>query len=524
MKVWVTRKAIVATIAFALASFWGAPCAAAPAAASTPAAQETPTRTISILINGQALPDDVQPRIVDGHVLLPLRRVFDALGIPVSRRANTIVGTLPNGTLVLVLGAATADVAGRTVQLDSPAADFEGTTYIPLRFVADAFGATTSYDGRGAKVEIVSPLIGRNIGQQQSAAGGRTIVKGTVSALDANSAPPSVTVTFGGNERTIAINSDARIYIEDVTINTQLAATLSDLRVGDALRVLLAKNGKVLEIHDFFRSTNGNVAAVSASAIVIAGGSVVTPASATEITLNGAVAKLGDLKVGDYVTVRRNPETSELRQIIASRKAAVNPTTAPASAAAIASLNISATRPLRAGESFDVTLNGTSGGQATFDIGNAISDVPMREASPGVYRASYTIPDRFNVTQIPIYGHLRVGDSVAPRAEASAQLSAATTPPAIVDVAPPSGQTVNATRPNIYATFESPSGIGINLSSIVLVVNGRNVTASATRSPTFITYSPGVDYPDGPVTVRVRVTDLAGNSASRSWTFTIRTQ
>ena len=83
---------------------------------------------------------------------------------------------------------------------------------------------------------------------------------------------------------------------------------------------------------------------------------------------------------------------------------------------------------------------------------------------------------------------------------------------------------MNSTRPNIYATFTSPSEIDINASSIQIVVNGHDVTSSSTRSRTFITYSPGVDYPDGPVNVTVKVADAAGNTASRSWTFTVRTR
>ena len=63
-----------------------------------------------------------------------------------------------------------------------------------------------------------------------------------------------MTVNERGAERTISMNSDAKIYVEDVTINSQLRGGLEDLRVGDALLVVLAKDGRVLELHDFFRS------------------------------------------------------------------------------------------------------------------------------------------------------------------------------------------------------------------------------------------------------------------------------
>lgn len=512
-------RCVALSSALALAS--ALPCSAGTRPPSPTPATESPTRTIAILINGQPLDSDVPPRIVDGHLLVPLRVVLDALGVPVSRVGGTITGQLPNGKILLGVGNAEASVNGRTVRLDSPAIDIAGTTFVPLRFIGDALGATTSYDGRGAKVEIVSPMIGRNVGDEQAPNGGSR-VRGVVSEVDRTSEPPSVTVNVRGSARTISVNSDARIYVEDVTINSQLKGTLADVRVGDALLAVLARDGKVREMHDFFRSTSGTIAAVSPSAMVLSGGAVVTPNGTTEITLNGVSSQLPELHVDDYVTVRRNPETGELRQIIVTRKASGTPP--PASNVSISSFTISSTRPLRAGEFVDVAMQGTAGGHASFDIGSYVTGVAMREDAPGAYRARFTIPERFNLTQVPVYGHLTVGVTEAPRTEAATQLSAATTPPSIVDVAPPHGQIVNTSRPNVYATFTSPSEAGINPSSIQLTVNGRDVTASSTRSASFITYSPGVDYPDGTVTVTIRVADAAGNSSSRSWSFTIKTR
>jgi hypothetical protein len=248
-------------------------------------------------------------------------------------------------------------------------------------------------------------------------------------------------------------------------------------------------------------------------------GRVITPSRSTTITLNTAPATLDALKVGDYVSVRSNPESGELREIIASRPSLQ--TTAPASTVTISAFSISATHPLRAGDSFDATLVGTPGGTATFDIGDAIVGLPMREQTPGTYLGRMSIPDRFNVAQIPVYGHLIVNGTDASRATAPTQLSASTTPPQVTEVAPPPGQTVNNTRPSIYASFSSPGDLDINPSSIAIVVNGHDVTASATRAGTFITYSPGVDLPAGETHVTVRIADTAGNVGERTWSFLV---
>jgi cytochrome c len=125
------------------------------------------------------------------------------------------------------------------------------------------------------------------------------------------------------------------------------------------------------------------------------------------------------------------------------------------------------------------------------------------------------------VTQVPIYASLSVGTSAAVRVAAPQTLTAATTPPTIGDVAPPQGQTVNNTRPSIYATFNAPTGVAINEHSVSLSVNGHDVTSSVTRSNAFVTYAPGIDLPSGPVTVVVRVADAAGNASTKTWSFTI---
>ena len=62
----------------------------------------------------------------------------------------------------------------------------------------------------------------------------------------------------------------------------------------------------------------------------------------------------------------------------------------------------------------------------------------------------------------------------------------------------------------------------VNVSAVRLEVNGLDVTPSATRTDSFVTYSPSVPLGNGSVSVRVSVADNAGNVATRSWTFTVR--
>jgi hypothetical protein len=81
---------------------------------------------------------------------------------------------------------------------------------------------------------------------------------------------------------------------------------------------------------------------------------------------------------------------------------------------------------------------------------------------------------------------------------------------------------VNTNRPAVYATFVSDA-VPVNPSSALLWINGRDVTAECVRTAAFIQYRPSYTYPDGLVHVTVRVADEAGNTAAKSWSFTIRT-
>ncbi|HEY8321337.1 MAG TPA: hypothetical protein VIG46_06050, partial [Candidatus Baltobacteraceae bacterium] len=178
-------------------------------------------------------------------------------------------------------------------------------------------------------------------------------------------------------------------------------------------------------------------------------------------------------------------------------------------------------RPLRAKDMLDVTLTGTPGGSAQFDVGPYVLGLAMSERAPGTYVGSYRMPNGANFANVPIIGHLRTGGADYAK-QAPGGISASSSPPGIGDFAPNEGAVVNSSRPSLYATFVSDA-VPVNPSSVHIIVDGHDITASAVRTPRFVHYVPVVPYPDGVVHVTVRVADLAGNASSKSWSFTIKT-
>jgi len=404
------------------------------------------------------------------------------------------------------------------VTLDSAPVELRGILYAPLRFFSAGLGASAEYDPRARKVEIISGSMGHS--SVVSAEGGEREYMGTVQAVDNDSRPPSITVTSGASVKTLRIGSGAHVLTTDVAANTSVAGTLESIHVGDFAKIFMRKDGSVDRVIDSFASSHGKVAALGGNTILLNDGHVIVPSGVTALSLNGEGAKTSDLQVGDNVDVRYNLETSEVREIIVTRK--VSTVVASGGAVEIQSIEPSVNHALRSGDSFSIVMKATPGGQATYDVGAYFSGLPLSETSPGVYTGRYTIPRAANFTSALLFGHLTVRGTQAATAQSATEISASALPPGVDDIAPEPGQTVNNPQPSIYATFGT-TAVPVNPSSIVLIVNGHDVTSSTTRTAKFVEYHPLSAYGDGPVHVTVHVADLAGNAASKSWTFTIRT-
>lgn len=473
---------------------------------------------IAIIINGVRLPVNPRPRFYKNHLLVPVRRIIETLGLAFSRSGGTIATRAGYKTIAFQIGSAHALIDGQPVELDTAPVEIGNTVYAPIRFFTAALGAQAVFNRRTNSIEIVSTLVGRS-GNGITERGSRVEEIGTVTAVDLTSDPATMTLTYNASVRTLKIAPGARVIVQDVNTGTSNMGALSDVHAGDFARFYLDKQGKIGRVVDAYGSRVGALEAAADGQLVLADGHVITPGRDTTITLNGANAAVGDLKVGDSVDVRYNIVTSEPRQIVATRKSPG--TAAPPGAVAITSISLGTSRPLRQGEALAITLRGTPGGVATYDIGSYVEGLPLRESAPGIYTATYEIPRGANLSNVPVFGHLSVGQLSAPRAESSSEISAASEPPGVREFAPDEGATVNNDRPSIFVTFTA-NAVAVDPSSISLIVAGRDVTSECTRSARFIEYIPGISMRDGPVRVTVRVADLAGNTAVKTWTFYIK--
>ena len=100
-------------------------------------------------INGEAKPLDAAPIIRESRTMLPVRFVAEAFGAEIGWDGATSTATVKTAdvTIEITIGATTAKVNGVEVTLDAPAFIENSRTYMPVRFVAENLGATVAWDG-----------------------------------------------------------------------------------------------------------------------------------------------------------------------------------------------------------------------------------------------------------------------------------------------------------------------------------------------------------------------------------------
>ncbi|CAG7624983.1 copper amine oxidase N-terminal domain-containing protein [Paenibacillus allorhizosphaerae] len=108
-----------------------------------------------IIINEQAVVVE-KPYITNGATLVPLRVITSAFGAALSWDSETQTVGLKSGTttISLQIGSTTATVNGKTEQLEAAAELANGTTMVPLRFIAEKFGAKVTFDEKTSSVNI----------------------------------------------------------------------------------------------------------------------------------------------------------------------------------------------------------------------------------------------------------------------------------------------------------------------------------------------------------------------------------
>jgi hypothetical protein len=123
------------------------------AAAAAPAVAAGP---VTVTVNGSTVNLTPPPINKAGRVFVPLRGVFENLGATVVYANGVINATGGRHTISLKIGSPAATVDGQQQTIDVAPFIVGASTYVPLRFVSQALGATVNYDGGNNVVAIAT--------------------------------------------------------------------------------------------------------------------------------------------------------------------------------------------------------------------------------------------------------------------------------------------------------------------------------------------------------------------------------
>jgi len=112
--------------------------------------------SIKISIDGVIISLDQTPYISESRVLVPLRGVFEYLGILVDYNETTkqVIAKSDDVEIVMNIGEDLVLLNGQITELDVGTILKSGRTYVPIRFIAEAFGHFVDWDGENRTVII----------------------------------------------------------------------------------------------------------------------------------------------------------------------------------------------------------------------------------------------------------------------------------------------------------------------------------------------------------------------------------
>lgn len=113
----------------------------------------------SAYVNGVRKDLDAPPFIENGRTLVPFRFIGEALGAKIDWIAEEkkAVYMLNNVKVEVIIGSTVAYVNGKPITLEVPAKISNGRTFVPLRFVSEALGASVIWEAQTKRIVITYP-------------------------------------------------------------------------------------------------------------------------------------------------------------------------------------------------------------------------------------------------------------------------------------------------------------------------------------------------------------------------------
>ena len=565
-----------------------AACALALTGAVLLPTQSAYAQNIGVQLNGNSVNfSEAAPVNISGSVLVPMRGVFEAMNASVRYQAatRTIIAGRGNREIQLSIGSATAYVNGSPITLSQPARIINGSTFVPLRFVADALGASVRWESATSTVIINDeaqqgggdmggttppPMTGTSnvpttgIGNTPNPvtpipnppttvpATGTTAAEGITAVFErVDTAPPaSMVLLVGGQNKRYDMAANVDVYTQvgnGTTFGPLVPIDPTNLRPGEDVQVVL-NEGMITRVTAKRVVRAGRVLSSTGNRIVLTDGTQLNIGprlrftnpqgeNTTEAALapNSTVALFVRQNTGAIYGVSATPA-----DVAAANNLGVTATvpgnanigtstiTNPGAATmgAITMVKHSAAAPLTINGVINVEVRGTPGLRGTFSLSQRLSDLPLTEGPAGLYRGTYTVRTGDDVLNSFVTARLvgtANGANVDETQQSEAPLTIDTVAPRIVSIEPAANSTVGETRPTIIVTVDDVGGSGLAKARYELTdAAGKRPIAPMTVVPPNRATVVVNTLAAGRVSGRVGVSDAAGNELLAPFAFTVQ--
>ena len=284
---------------------------------------------ITVTLDGQAIEFDVQPQIIDGRTMVPLRKIFEEIGAVVkwNGETQTVSARKNSKTISMVINSSDMQIdkgdtdnegnpVYETVTLDVPSQIIDGRTLVPARAISEAFGLNVDWDDTNKNVTITSDddddeswkeNTGTiNLDNLTYTGEGVSITSSTNPCIYIENADKAyITITDGTeNNLTVKDNESDAIYAKDnleikgdgtlnITANGGHAIKASDNLTIENGVLNLTSQSDGIHVNDTFKMTGGTINASvvgdgvdSESIVIIEGGELNIETNATPIETN----------------------------------------------------------------------------------------------------------------------------------------------------------------------------------------------------------------------------------------------
>ena len=118
---------------------------------------------LTVFMDGKALEAEISPVIINDRAMLPMRAVFESIGAQVDwleeeqiiiEAKEGLIISFKIGSDIMIMQDMTDGAERQRVILDSPPVIIGSSAVVPVRAVAEAFGAEVIWDGENNAVRI----------------------------------------------------------------------------------------------------------------------------------------------------------------------------------------------------------------------------------------------------------------------------------------------------------------------------------------------------------------------------------